>query len=55
MGEIADSMVNGECCQLCGQYFVKAHGYPAVCKEDCWPDLTKKEKKQYQLAIHKTL
>ena len=47
MGEIADSMINGECCQLCGQYFVKEHGYPVVCKDD-WKDLTKAEKKQYQ-------
>lgn len=22
MGQIADDMVNGACCQLCGQYFV---------------------------------
>ena len=49
MGEIADSMINGECCSLCGQYFadpdskpeqIYEHGYPVVCKE-CWSDLTK--------------
>jgi len=42
MGEIADSMVIGECCSLCGCYFqapeedvIYEHGYPVYCK-DCW-------------------
>lgn len=54
MGEIADAMVNGECCQLCGQYFVQKHGYPVVCKED-FRELTPKEKKQYQEAKFETI
>lgn len=43
MGEIADDMINGRCCTLCGQYFIEddqiyEHGYPVVCA-DCWePD-----------------
>ncbi len=35
MGEIANAMINGECCALCGQFFKKPHGYPVACKE-CW-------------------
>ena len=47
MGEIADDIIDGACCALCGEYFVTKrqgniqgfeHGYPVVC-EDCWtPD-----------------
>ena len=46
MGEIADEMINGESCALCGCYFenpdkpgtIYQHGYPAACN-DCWePD-----------------
>lgn len=57
MGEIADDMVDGTSCCLCGQYFAHptddgllyVHGYPAVCW-DCWKTLTKKERKEYQRA-----
>jgi len=39
MGEIADDMINGRCCSLCGQYFedpkdpdiMFEHGYPVAC------------------------
>jgi len=46
MGEIAEDMLDGNCCALCGQYFqdpndkdvIYTHGYPVACK-DCWePD-----------------
>ena len=51
MGEIAENMIDGTCCSLCGQYFqhpkeskdrgaigTYTHGYPVACK-DCWePD-----------------
>lgn len=38
MGEISDSIIDGECCALCGQFFVEVHGYPCACSE-CWePD-----------------
>lgn len=49
MGEIADDMVNGWSCQLCGQYFEGEHGYPVVCAE-CWKELTKQERREYQKA-----
>ena len=44
MGEIAEDIINGECCALCGEYFYRPnfgnpipfkHGYPAACK-DCY-------------------
>jgi len=50
MGEIADDMIKGACCSLCGCYFFLTkdeadhtyesyeHGHPVSCK-DCWtPD-----------------
>ena len=42
MGEIADDMVNGRCCQWCGIYFIEEHGYPVLCN-DCWSDCDEKE------------
>lgn len=50
MGQIADDMVNGLCCELCGCYFVDKdenlydHGHPVVC-DGCWSELTTEEKK----------
>jgi hypothetical protein len=49
MGEIAEDMLDGSCCSLCGQYFehpkkdkktgesigIYVHDYPVACKE-CW-------------------
>ena len=43
MGEIAESMIDGCCCSICGQYFqdsdavgyMYTHGYPVACW-DCW-------------------
>lgn len=37
MGEIADDMIDGLSCSLCGIYFVEEHGYPVVCT-DCWDE-----------------
>jgi hypothetical protein len=61
MGEIADDMCDGTSCQLCGAYFqgkaedeLYVHGYPVVCWE-CWKDLTKQERKEYQRAEVKTI
>jgi len=42
MGQIAEDMVDGTCCQRCGMYFedkanpdeLPTHDYPVVCK-DC--------------------
>ena len=43
MGEMANDIINGACCALCGQYFIKRnrrgqsfgyeHGYPVACQE----------------------
>lgn len=41
MGQIADDIIDGVCCALCGQYFVDekenlfVHGHPFACNE-CW-------------------
>ena len=45
MGEIADDIIKGRCCAICGQYFEDPdnpgtnyeHGYPVACKE-CYDD-----------------
>lgn len=60
MGEIADQMINGETCNLCGCYFEDSsqnlyiHGYPVVCW-DCWDNLTSKERKHHQKALVRNL
>ena len=54
MGEIAEDMIDGSCCELCGIYFRQDHGYPVVCL-DCWSDLTADERKVHQKAIHKEM
>ena len=56
MGEIAEDMVNGRCCDICGCYFknkignLYEHGYPATCK-DCWDDMTDEEKELHQKCL----
>jgi hypothetical protein len=61
MGEVADDMMDGVTCCLCGMFFVEGededgniigheHGYPAACW-DCWRRLSKKERRNYQRAI----
>ena len=54
MGEMADDLVEGWTCSLCGCCFETEHGYPVVCKE-CWADLTPEDRKQYQRATQDTL
>lgn len=54
MGEIAEDMVDGFMCSLCGTYFEKEHDYPVVC-DYCWDDLSVEEKKHYQKHIYKKL
>lgn len=62
MGELADDMVTGACCCLCGAYFehptckstLYRHDHPVVCW-DCWDDMPKKDRKQYQRADTNTL
>ena len=53
-------MLDGSCCELCGQYFkhpykkgIYTHKYPVVCWE-CWDDLSEDERKDYQRAEVKT-
>lgn len=33
IGEIAESMLDGSCCQMCGEYLGEAIGYPQTCME----------------------
>lgn len=60
MGEIADSMINGDVCELCLMPFVDSkgnpyeHGYPTVCIE-CWNSMTPIERKSHQLAEMNTI
>ena len=62
MGQIADDILDGTCCDVCGCYFqdpeskdeLYTHDYPVTCW-DCWPELTKSEKKKRQRALVKTL
>lgn len=43
MGEIADDMIDGDCCSWCGLYFKKGHGFPVICR-GCFKDWKKEEK-----------
>lgn len=54
MGKIADEVMQGEQCELCGVMFEEPHGFPVVCK-DCYRELTKDEKKQYIRATKEEL
>lgn len=54
MGQIADDMVKGVCCCLCGQFYEEEHGYPAVCNE-CWDGLTEEERAFHQKATKETI
>jgi len=58
MGEIAEDMVDGTCCELCGSYFIKkqdkstfTHGYPVVCNE-CWDNLSDEEVQYHQKQLN---
>jgi len=34
MGQMADDIIDGACCALCGEYFEDGdQGYPCVCSE----------------------
>lgn len=54
MGQLADDMIEGFSCSLCGVYFEEEHGHPIVC-QSCWNDLSDEEKKDYQLATNDEL
>lgn len=39
MGEIADMMINGEMCEMCGVYLEgEAGGFPRYCSRQCADD-----------------
>lgn len=62
MGEIADQVIDGSCCELCLTPFSDpgnalapySHGYPVVC-EMCYSQLTPQDKKHHQKAHAPTL
>lgn len=54
MGELADMMISGESCELCGMIFKEEQGHPAVCK-DCWSDLSKEDRKHHVRANSDTI
>jgi len=35
MGDISDSIIEGETCSFCGIMFEEPHGHPVAC-ENCW-------------------
>lgn len=48
MGEMADLIIDGACCALCGVNFEQPHGFPVACsscwEEDCaYPQATEDE------------
>ena len=54
MGQIAEDMIDGTCCSLCGLYFIKkgklyTHGHEVACWE-CYAGLTEEEKKYHPKA-----
>lgn len=39
MGEIADSMIGGDCCVMCGMYLeTEGYGIPRACSNECARD-----------------
>lgn len=63
MGDMADDMVNGVTCSICGSMFrgktihdeIPEHGYPVACWH-CWNKNTKECKSMgLQKALYKTL
>ena len=42
MGQLAEDMVEGRSCSMCGVYFVKSHGFPVICT-DCFLEEIKSE------------
>lgn len=39
MGEIADSMISGESCEMCGVFLEgEAEGFPRYCSKECADD-----------------
>lgn len=38
MGEIAEDMLDGTCCETCGEYISEGPGYPRYCCQQCADD-----------------
>lgn len=61
MAEIAEDIIDGTACSLCGQYFedpdnptqTYTHGYPVVCSS-CWNMLDEHTRKVYRKASAET-
>lgn len=45
MGEIADMMLEGILCEMCGVYLGRGDGFPKLCR-DCVEELKKKRGKE---------
>lgn len=45
MGDAADDLLDGSCCESCGDWMGEAIGYPRNC-EGCKADAKKEQKKQ---------
>ena len=59
MGEMADDMIEGSSCSLCGIFFEEEHGYPVICNS-CFNHLNKADKDKtiksgIQRAINKEM
>lgn len=70
MGQIADDMIDGTTCCVCGTFFVDqppgehrddskevslfTHGFPAACFS-CWRGMSKRERNNHQRALRPTL
>lgn len=54
MGEITESSLDGACCEWCGVFFAKEHGFPVVCSS-CWANSTTAERTGHQRATEPEL
>jgi len=52
MGDMANDIVQGWCCEWCCMFFKREHGYPVIC-DSCWEDATKEEKELVTRATEK--
>lgn len=51
MGEIAQDVLDGACCERCGVYFTDEHGHPVLC-EHCYKRASAQDKKVHSRARH---
>lgn len=55
MGEAADDILNGDCCESCGEWIGDGHGYPRQCGSCEAPAKVKKQRKPKPKAEDKQL